>query len=133
MVKLTPAEARRILRVCNIDFGADFHRLDSMDVQYLLLQADRLKYRTPKNAPGSRGRMFFQFVQRVAARPDPEAKPVASVHRFRNTVGVYVGSGETQYLTARQARELAKALTVAARSVEREKFTDSNVGTIEIR
>lgn len=56
----------------------------------------------------------------------------AQVHRFGDKVAVYVGNGETTYLTAKQARALARALNGCARSVVNEKFVDSNFRTVEI-
>lgn len=57
---------------------------------------------------------------------------IATVHRFRDSVAVRTGQGETVYLSPAQARKLANALRIAARSCSTEKFTDSNVGTLEI-
>lgn len=56
----------------------------------------------------------------------------AQVHRFRNCVAVYVGTGETVYMTPKDARKLSRAINKAARSVEREKFVDSSGNTCEI-
>ena len=56
----------------------------------------------------------------------------ARVHRFRNCVAVYVGTGETVYLTPRDARKLSKAINKAARSIERERFVDSSGNTFEL-
>lgn len=47
------------------------------------------------------------------------------VHRFRDSVSLWAGNGETVYMTAATAKALAKALNKAARSVEREDFTKS--------
>jgi hypothetical protein len=58
--------------------------------------------------------------------------PIASVHRFRDAVAVYVGTGPTQYLTPKEARKLARAINTAARSCDSEAFKDSSVGTIHI-
>jgi hypothetical protein len=54
----------------------------------------------------------------------------AQVHRFRELVAVFVGSGETRYLKPKEARKLARALNAAAKSVERESFADSTCGTV---
>lgn len=48
----------------------------------------------------------------------------ANVHRFRDYVAVHVGTGETAYLTAKQARKLARALYVATRDVETHSYQD---------
>lgn len=52
----------------------------------------------------------------------------AQVHRFRDSVAIHVGNGETVYLTPAMARILSRALLKAAQSVKREKFTDSPSG-----
>lgn len=56
----------------------------------------------------------------------------AQVHRFGDKVAVYVGNGETAYLTAKQARALARALNGCARSVVNETYGASNFTTVEI-
>jgi hypothetical protein len=50
-------------------------------------------------------------------------------YRFCDSVAVaFLGcDGDTQYLTAKEARSLARALHAGARSIEREKFAQSNV------
>jgi hypothetical protein len=62
---MTRDEARAILRRANA-LWRDFHALPSADVETLIAEADRLHYRAPKNANGSRARMFCQFLQRRA-------------------------------------------------------------------
>ena len=57
---------------------------------------------------------------------------MAQVHRFREKVAVYVGGGETIYMSAKNARKLARALNAAARSCERETFAESTCGTVNI-
>ena len=59
-------------------------------------------------------------------------KSIASVHRFGDQVAIYVGDGSTTYLTAKQARALARALRDCAKSVVDEKFVDSAFGTREV-
>jgi hypothetical protein len=59
-------------------------------------------------------------------------KNIASVHRFGDQVAIYVGDGSTTYLTAKQARALARALRDCAKSVVDEKFVDSAFGTREV-
>ena len=59
-------------------------------------------------------------------------KIVASVHRFGDQVAIYVGDGSTTYLTAKQARALARALRDCAKSVVDEKFVNSEFGTREV-
>jgi len=64
---------------------------------------------------------------------ESESNSVASVHRFGEKVAVYVGTGETVYLTADQAKNLAAALSSCAANISVCKFTDSNFGTETIK
>lgn len=65
---LAPSEARAILTRCNAH--GDYHALSSAVVDSLLAEADRMKYRKPKDAPGSRGRMFHGYLSRRACGRD---------------------------------------------------------------
>lgn len=56
----------------------------------------------------------------------------AQVHRFRDRVAASLGSGETVYLTATEARTFARALNAVAREVGRKPFGSSTVGTVTI-
>ena len=58
--------------------------------------------------------------------------PTAQIHRFRDKVAAYIGTGPTQYLTPKEARALARGLVAAARSCEREAFGASTCGTITV-
>lgn len=51
-----------------IDTSRDFHTLSSSEVEQVLAEADRQKYRKPKNASGSRARYFYAKLQREAER-----------------------------------------------------------------
>lgn len=55
---------------------------------------------------------------------------MTQVHRFRDKVAVYVGKGETVYLSPANARKLARALNAAAKSCETEAFTESRDLTV---
>lgn len=44
------------------------------------------------------------------------------VHRFRDYVAASIGTGPTVYMTAKEARAMARALNKAARSVDSEAF-----------
>lgn len=71
--KLQALDGRQVMKafVCTvlsklgIASGTDFHALRSSQVTDLLLAADLLKYRKPKNANGSRARYFHAYLQRV--------------------------------------------------------------------
>lgn len=65
----TPKEARDVLMRCNA-LTTDFHAMSSGDVDALLMEADRMRYRKPNNAPGSRARMFHAFLTRRALQGD---------------------------------------------------------------
>lgn len=54
------------------------------------------------------------------------------VHRFHNKVAIYVGDGETCYLTLREARQLAEMLHSGADSVQNEDFVNSSFVTQEM-
>jgi hypothetical protein len=47
------------------------------------------------------------------------------VHRFGDSVGCYIGTGETVYLSARDARAFGLALLKVATSIDKESFVDS--------
>lgn len=54
----------------------------------------------------------------------------AQVHRFRNAVAIYVGTGETVYLTAQAADDIADALRACAENVRTEpQFAHSSFNT----
>lgn len=55
------------------------------------------------------------------------------VQRFHDTVAAHIGTGPTTYMTPHQARELGKALIVAADDTDSVKFTQSNLATFEGR
>jgi hypothetical protein len=57
---------------------------------------------------------------------------IAQVHRFRDRVAVYIGTGPTQYLTPKEARAIAKGLNKAARSCDAEPFAQSTCGTVTV-
>jgi hypothetical protein len=46
----------------------DFHTLPASKVDALLAEADRVKYRKPRNANGSRGRYFYAMLCRRAGK-----------------------------------------------------------------
>lgn len=52
------------LKDLGIDPQADYHTLNSYQVDALLAEADRVRYRKPKNANGSRARYFHAYLQR---------------------------------------------------------------------
>jgi len=56
----------------------------------------------------------------------------AAVHRFRDRAAVHVGTGETAYLTPKQARALARALYKIARDIDNRAFTESDVAPVQI-
>lgn len=70
-VFVTPQVARKInpeYMSTQIDTSKDFHTLTSREVDAVLAEADRQKYRKPKSAGGSRARYFYQKLQREQER-----------------------------------------------------------------
>ena len=61
-------EARNIMAAIGCELNADYHTLDSNQVNRVLMEARQYGYRKPKNANGSTARYFFAFVQRTAHR-----------------------------------------------------------------
>ena len=53
------------------------------------------------------------------------SKIPAQVHRFRDSVAVHLGTGETVYLTPREARQFTRAINKVARSCDSESFAES--------
>lgn len=66
MAQMHPDDARGAFHRMRLDRRADFHTLRSEEVERVLAEADRVRYRKSKNAPGSRARMFWQYLQRRA-------------------------------------------------------------------
>ena len=62
--KASHCEVKRELQQAGVDFSANFHALPSSTVGLIVDGAQRARYRKSKNAPGSRGRMYFQLLQR---------------------------------------------------------------------
>ena len=58
--------ALAVLAAANITVGQDFFTLGSSQVCRLLEEADRVHYRKPRNANGSRGRYFYALLTRRA-------------------------------------------------------------------
>lgn len=67
-VEAERVNARETLRMLRIDPARDFFTLDSTQVESLVAEADRVRYRKPKNANGSRARYFHALLQRRANR-----------------------------------------------------------------
>jgi hypothetical protein len=69
VTKLSPDKARAMLEAAGVDFRKDFHALSSADVDLILEAAKLAGYRKSKGAPGSTARMYFQHLEKKAARP----------------------------------------------------------------
>lgn len=65
--------ARETLKTLNIAVGEDFHTLSRTQVDELIEEADRVHYRKPASANGSRARYFHDRLQRHA-KADRRAK-----------------------------------------------------------
>ena len=59
---MTRVQALDLARSFNIPMGEDFHTLPWGTVASIRAAADSVKYRPGKNAPGSRARMFYQYL-----------------------------------------------------------------------
>lgn len=67
--RLRPDDAREILAgIGNPCGNRDFHTLRQAQVEALLAEADKLAYRQPRNANGSRARYFHAYLVRTAQR-----------------------------------------------------------------
>lgn len=64
---MTRSEAYDIAQRVGVPVSKDFHTLSSFTVERILIEADARRYRKSRFAPGSRARMFWQYVQRRAA------------------------------------------------------------------
>lgn len=68
--------ARRALMIIGATEDQDFHTLDSGQAETVLQFADAARYRSPKNANGSRARYYFARLQRRArGKPVPPLTP----------------------------------------------------------
>lgn len=61
--------ALAVLHMLRVKVNQDFHTLSSEQVEQLLAEADRVHYRKPRNANGSRARYFYAKLSREARRP----------------------------------------------------------------
>jgi hypothetical protein len=66
------SHARAILHACRIHVGQNFFTISQEQTGLLLEEANRLKYRQPKNANGSRARYFHDKLQREAVMKEKE-------------------------------------------------------------
>lgn len=57
---------------------------------------------------------------------------MAQVHRFHDSVALYIGTGETVYLTHDQAQQLGRALIDCAHDVWKVPFGKSDIGTVRV-
>jgi len=58
---------------------------------------------------------------------------IGSVHRFRDTVAVYIGTGATVYLSTKEAVALARALNACSRDIKKSSFVNSEFKTTDIK
>lgn len=64
-----------------------------------------------------------------------KAEPLKNswVHRFHDRVAVSLPGGDTKYLTAKEARQLARAMNRCAWDISTTpKFSESHFGTTEV-
>ena len=70
MARLSYWEARALAATFCFDPFEDYHAMSAGSKEGVILAADSVKYRAPKNANGSRGRYFAAYVRRVIERGD---------------------------------------------------------------
>ena len=58
--------AKQLLKKAGVPMGRDFHSLSSSQVDAVVAAAKAVGYRKSKSAPGSTGRMFYQYVDRTS-------------------------------------------------------------------
>ena len=66
----TVLDATGLAAEFHIDLDKNFYTLRADEVEAVLAAADRVKYRKPRNANGSRGRYFFAALQRAAHKAE---------------------------------------------------------------
>ena len=69
MSRLTKYEAQNLLTLAGIARFTNFYTLSASQVDSLLSLADLVKYRKPRNANGSRGRYFYEYLRRTVSQP----------------------------------------------------------------
>lgn len=70
MAQMSREKAREVLVECDVELGADYHRLNSDRVLALVDAAKAHGYKKPKDANGSTGRYFHAYLQRRAGGDD---------------------------------------------------------------
>ena len=65
MARMAKEEARAFCSVFGIDPRQDWHTMSSGMKEAVLKAADSRKYKAPKNANGSRGRYFAEYLRRA--------------------------------------------------------------------
>jgi hypothetical protein len=64
--RLSHREAKALLEAAGINFRKDVFTLPTSSLSLVADTAKAAGYRKSKNAPGSTGRMYFQFLSRMA-------------------------------------------------------------------
>lgn len=68
MARLTHGTAADILARCKVAHRPNFFTLGAQTVDVLLEEAREYGYRKPKNANGSKGRYWYEYLLRITAR-----------------------------------------------------------------
>jgi hypothetical protein len=82
--KLTHEEAKRLLESEGVDFSRDYHEGVSMSTGNRIAEVAKMAgYRKRKDAPGSTGRMYYQYLRRLggassshATKRVPKTRPI---------------------------------------------------------
>lgn len=62
--KIPACAAKQLLKARGIDFSKDYFALRGSEVEIVLDVAKAAGYRKGKSAPGSKARMFYEFLDR---------------------------------------------------------------------
>lgn len=65
MANAKACAAKQLLKKAGVPMGRDSHTLSSSQMDVVVTTAKAVGYRKSKNAPGSTGRMFYEFVNRT--------------------------------------------------------------------
>jgi hypothetical protein len=64
--RLERDDARHLADLHGVDLARDFHALTTEQVESVISAADAHGYRKPRDANGSRGRSFHEYLRRAA-------------------------------------------------------------------
>lgn len=95
--KLSKQDAKRMAIDAGIDFNQDFHTLSSSKVDTLVELAKKSGYRKSKTSPGSRGRAFFEHLQKVKGLSGAKFGPRKTKKKFHGKKAITIGDWKVRY------------------------------------